>query len=79
MRYRIVKRPSWWTRAYTTGLPQFLHYDYNTEHFELASYGSAKKHKYEFSPEEIKQIMKDYPHITDEFIIETVRDKGDML
>lgn len=71
--YRIVKLKSWWTRIWDTAQPQFLYFDYDTEHFEVAGYQVAKRYKYYFTKSEIEQIQKDYPGLENEFFIEVVR------
>lgn len=78
MKYRIVKKSTWWTRLYDTGLPQYLYYDYDLEHFEIASYQTARNGKWTFTEGELFQLAKDY-YIGDEFLIEHVRGKGDKI
>ena len=67
--YRIVKKPSWWTCLYDTSQPQFLYWWQDRERFEVGSYSSARKQKWEFTEEEVSQILKDYPDIENEFLI----------
>ena len=77
MLYRIIKRPSWWTSIFTTGLPQFLYYDFDLEHFEVASYTVALRYKKKKKKEEILAIRKESPNFDEEFLVETVRGRGD--
>ena len=75
MKYRIVKRCCWWTNIFTTGLPQFLYFDFDTEHFEVGSYGLARRHKWIFDKEELDEISKE-PGFKDEFFVEEFGRKG---
>ena len=63
---------------YDTGLPQFLYYDYDLEHFEVANYQVARRGKWEFTKEELCKLAEDY-YINDEFMIESVRGKSDEI
>ena len=74
MLYRIVKRATWWTTIFDNGLPQFLYYDYDLDHFEVAGYQVARRYKWLYTKEEIDQFLKDF-NLDDEFLIEQVRDK----
>ena len=76
MKYRIVKKATWWTNLYTTGLPQFLYFDFESEHFEVAGYSVARKHKWEFTQEEILSIVKEYPGFHEEFLVEVTEGKA---
>lgn len=78
MKYRIVKTSTWWTSMYDTGMPQFLYYDYDLEHFEVANYKVARSGKWEFTKEELRKLAEDY-YINDEFMIESVRSKSDKI
>lgn len=78
MKYRIVKTSTWWTNMYDTGMPQFLYYDYDLEHFEVANYQAARKGKWEFTEKELRKLAEDY-YINDEFMIESVRSKSDEI
>lgn len=76
MSFRLVKRKCWWTTVFDTNTPQYLYYDYDLDHFEVASYGTARKYKFTFSIAEIKQMEEDYPELLQEFILDAVkRDK----
>lgn len=56
--------------------PQYLYYDYDTDHFEVASFATARKHKHIFTVDEVKQIRADYPSVSGEFLLDEVkRDK----
>ncbi len=72
--YRIVKRSSWWTSIFDTSVPQYLYFDFDTEHFEVASYQTARKYKWEFNKEEIDLISKE-PGFEQEFFVENVREE----
>lgn len=74
MKYRIVKRATWWTSIFGTEAPQFLYFDFDTEHFEVASYNAVRKHKWEFSEEEIDLISKE-PGFHNEFFVEEVKER----
>ena len=73
MKYRIVKRSTWWTNIFTTGLPQYLYYDFDLESFEVANYQVARKNKWEYNEEEIDLISKE-PGFDAEFFVESVRE-----
>lgn len=75
MRYRLVKMSSWWTSIFDTGRPQFLYYDFELEHFEVASYAVVRNQKWEFTKEELECMKKEYD--LSEFLIESVREDGD--
>ena len=79
MLYRIIKRPSWWTSIFTTGTPQFLYYDFDLEHFEVGSYGVARRYKWKFEKGELLAIRKESPNFDEEFLVETVRGRGDEI
>ena len=74
MKYRIVKKNSWWTSIFATEAPQFLYFDFDTEHFEVASYQAARKHKWEFSKEEIDAISEELG-FSEEFFVEEVKER----
>ena len=61
-----------------TGVPQFLYYDFDLEHFEIGSYKMASRYKWEFSKEDLDIMKKDYD-LDGEFFIERVRAKGDKI
>lgn len=73
MKYRIVKRATWWTNIFTTGVPQYLFYDFDLESFEVAGYQVARKYKWEFDKEEVDLISKE-PGFEQEFFVENVRE-----
>lgn len=73
MKYRIIKKSTWWTILFNTEQPQYLYYDYSLEHFEVGSYPTVRKHKWIFTKEEIEQLCKDYD-LNNEFIVEMVRE-----
>ena len=76
MSFRLVKRKCWWTTVFDANAPKYLYYDYDLDHFEVASYGTAYKHKIMFSMAEITQMKKDYPDLLQEFLLDAVkRDK----
>lgn len=76
MSFRLVKRECWWTTVFGTNTPQYLYYDYDLDHFEVASYGTAHKYKFTFSMAEITQMREDYPDLLREFLLDIVkRDK----
>lgn len=72
MKYRLVKTSSWWTNLYNTGRPQFLYYDFDLDHFEVAGYPVARNYKWEFNKEEIDLMQKEFN--LNEFLIEKVRE-----
>ena len=72
--YRIVKKCSWWSSIFDTGQPQFLYYDYDTEHFEVAGYPVARRYKWIFNEGELELIQKEF-NLREEFIIENVKEK----
>lgn len=72
MRYRLVKLTSWWTSAYDTGRSQFLYYDFNLDRFEVANYNVVRRHKWEFSAEELAMMQKEFN--LSEFLVEKVRE-----
>ena len=74
MNYRIVKRCDWWTNIFTTGLPQYLYFDFDLEHFEVGGYTLARKHKWIFTKEEVKAMQKE-PGFENEFFVEEVGHK----
>lgn len=78
MKYRIVKKECWWTNIFTTGTPKFLYYDFDLDHFEVGSYSTARKSKWEFSKKEVDMMSKEY-NIDEEFLVEEVREKGDKI
>jgi len=78
VKYRIIKRDCWWTSIFTTGVPQFLYYDFDLEHFEIGAYKVASRYKWEFSKEDLDIMKKDYD-LDGEFLIERVREKGDKI
>lgn len=73
MKYRIIKRATWWTNIFTTGLPQYLYYDFDSESFEVANYQVARRYKWEFNEEEIDLISKE-AGFDAEFFVESVRE-----
>lgn len=72
--HRIVKKCSWWSSIFDTEQPQFLYYDYDTEHFEVAGYIVARRYKWIFNEDELKLIQKEF-NLREEFIIENVKEK----
>lgn len=72
--YRIIKKCCWWSSIFNTEQPQFLYYDYDTEHFEVANYCVARRYKWIFNRNEIDMIQKDF-NLNEEFIIENVKEK----
>lgn len=78
MKYRIVKKECWWTSIFTTGQPKFLYYDFDLDHFEVGSYRTANKSKWEFSKKEVDMIRKEY-NLDEEFFVDEVRGKGDKI
>ena len=73
MKYRIVKKATWWTSIFTTEAPQFLYYDFDLESFEVSSYQLARRHKWEYNKEEIDLISEE-PGFDAEFFVESVRE-----
>lgn len=74
MKFRIVKKCCWWSSIFDTEQPQFLYYDYDTEHFEVAGYNVARRYKWEFTQEETEVLREDY-NVKEEFIVESVKEK----
>ena len=66
---RFVKKHIWWSSLLEPHRPQYLYWDESTEHFETGCYGTARKHKWEFTDEEVAQIENDYP-VLDDFMTE---------
>lgn len=57
--YRILLKPLWFTSAFSY-TPTYLYYDMDIDAFEVGSRSVARKHKFEFTKEEIEQMKKDY-------------------
>ena len=80
MKYRLAKRPEWWTTLFDTGAVLFLCWDKDLEHFEVESYSTIHRHGYiyEFDDFELKALKQDYPDLEEHFLIEeTGRKKYD--
>lgn len=73
MKYRIVKKATWWTSIFTTGAPQYLYYNFDLESFEVSSYQVARRHKWEYNKGEIDLISKE-DGFDAEFSVESVRE-----
>lgn len=78
MKYRVVKKKSWWSSIFDTGTPQFLYYDFDLESFEVAGYKVAREYKWEFDEEEIASLRMN-EGFDSEFFVENVRQKGDNI
>lgn len=73
-KYRIVKKSiTWWTSVFDRYGPVFLYWDEETDHFEVGSHGSARKHKWLFTKEEIDNIRCDFPEFDDNFMLDKVK------
>ena len=70
MKYRLVKKPCWWTSLYDDR-EKFLYwcYDVDNQRFEIGCMATARQHKFNFTEEELEQMEKDYSNLKDEFVI----------
>ncbi len=57
--YRLLLNRIWWTPAYDDS-PKYLYFDERTDDFEVGCRAQARKHKFEFTEEELEQMKKDY-------------------
>ena len=59
MSKRLLLKPLWFTSAFSN-TPTYLYFNEQEDTFEVGCRAQARKHKFEFSEEEIKQMGKDF-------------------
>ena len=59
MSKRLLLKPLWFTSAFSN-TPTYLYFNEQEGTFELGCRAQARKHKFEFSEEEVKQMGKDF-------------------
>lgn len=68
---RAILKPVWWTEILDIcNTPQYLFYDNSLRRYRTGSYNTAKKHKWEFTDEEIKELRLDHPDFDEVFELE---------
>ena len=68
---KAVLKPVWWTEILDICVtPQYLFYDENLRRYRTGSHNTAKKHKWEFTDEEIKELRLDHPDFDEVFELE---------
>ena len=68
---RAILKPVWWTEILDICVaPQYLFYDENLRRYRTGSYNTAKKHQWEFTDEEIKELRLDHPDFDEVFALE---------
>lgn len=73
MNVRLRLRTPWFTHLYDNS-PVYLYWSDVTEDFEIATYGTARKHKFIFSEDELAQMKKDYD--LSPFVVEYIKRRG---
>lgn len=68
---RAILKPVWWTEILDIcNTPQYLFYDNSLRRYRTGSYNTAKKHKWEFTDEEIRELRLDHPDFDEVFELE---------
>lgn len=68
---RAILKPVWWTEMLDIcNTPQYLFYDNSLRRYRTGSYNTAKKHKWEFTDEEIRELRLDHPDFDEVFELE---------
>ena len=68
---KAVLKPVWWTEILDICVtPQYLFYDNSLRRYRTGSYNTVKKHKWEFTDEEIKELRLNHPDFDEVFWLE---------
>jgi hypothetical protein len=68
---KVILKPVWWTEILDICVtPQYLFYDEALRRYRTGSQNTAKKHKWEFTDEEIKELRLDHPDFDEVFMLE---------